>query len=187
MRLHHYSYAGGEWLCWLIGQRDHESATIDTRPGDIQRCGGAEYPAALLRAACDLEILIPARDEVRRLPHTLMHKVRYLEAQPYRRLSWRSTTAASARHLIWLPGHGPTECQCSLPAAPSLERAPQYGADFTSRASFIGYMDADLATPSKRSPLSCRCLMNSRPSSARDASVARHLPSGSPLTVPSVA
>ncbi len=42
-----------------------------------------DIPAALLRASCDLEILIPARDEVRRLPHTLMHTVRYLEAQPY--------------------------------------------------------------------------------------------------------
>ena len=42
-----------------------------------------DIPGALLRASCDLEILIPARDEVRRLPHTLMHTVRYLEAQPY--------------------------------------------------------------------------------------------------------
>ncbi len=42
-----------------------------------------DMPAALLRPACHLEVLIPARDEARRLPDTLMHTVRYLEKQPY--------------------------------------------------------------------------------------------------------
>src|ERR1700761_5919485 len=40
-------------------------------------------PNVLLRPACDLEIVIPARNEVRRLPHTLKHTVQYLEMQSY--------------------------------------------------------------------------------------------------------
>ena len=42
-----------------------------------------DIPVALLRASCYLEILIPSRDEARRLPYTLTRTIEYLEAQPY--------------------------------------------------------------------------------------------------------
>ena len=107
-----------------------------------------DIPPALLRASCDLEILIPARDEVRRLPHTLMHTVRYLEAQPYSSSvvvidngSVDQTSDLVAR--TWsdrVPVHL-TGC-----AQPGKGAAVRRGI-LTSRAKFIGYMDADLATP----------------------------------------
>src|SRR5260370_17384619 len=40
-------------------------------------------PPALMRPPCDLEILIPAKNEARRLPHALFRMIRYLEQQPY--------------------------------------------------------------------------------------------------------
>src|SRR5438876_11142602 len=40
-------------------------------------------PAALMRPPCDVEILIPAKNEARRLPHALFRVIRYLEQQPY--------------------------------------------------------------------------------------------------------
>src|ERR1700733_7626592 len=55
-----------------------------TRVPCITDAGEEPYiPAVLLRASCHLEVLIPALDEARRLPHTLVRTVRYLEAQPY--------------------------------------------------------------------------------------------------------
>src|SRR6266581_288581 len=40
-------------------------------------------PAALMRPPCDVEILIPAKNEARRLPHALFRMIRYLEQQRY--------------------------------------------------------------------------------------------------------
>src|SRR5260370_42399086 len=40
-------------------------------------------PQALLRPPCDVEILIPAKNEARRLPHALFRMIRYLEQQSY--------------------------------------------------------------------------------------------------------
>ena len=47
-----------------------------------------DIPAALLRASCDLEILIPARDEVRRLPPRSCIRSGTWRRNPIRRLSW---------------------------------------------------------------------------------------------------
>ena len=105
-------------------------------------------PAVLLRAPCDLEVLIPARNEARRLPNTLERTVRYLEAQPYSSSvvvidngSVDQTADLAARN--WserVPVHL-TGC-----ARPGKGAAVRRGF-LTSRARFIGYMDADLATP----------------------------------------
>ena len=107
-----------------------------------------EIPAVLLRASCDLEVLIPARNEARRLPTTLANTVRYLEAQTYSsrvvvidnsKLDRTSDLAAQ----VWyrrVPVHL-TGC-----AQPGKGAAVRRGL-LTSRARFIGYMDADMATP----------------------------------------
>jgi dolichyl-phosphate beta-glucosyltransferase len=113
---------------------------------------GSDYetniPAALLRAPCELEVLIPARNEARRLPGTLERTVRYLEEQPYSSSvvvidngSVDQTADLAVRN--WserVPVHL-TGC-----ARPGKGAAVRRGF-LTSQARFIGYMDADLATP----------------------------------------
>ena len=105
-------------------------------------------PAVLLRASCDLEVLIPARDEARRLPYTLMQTVRYLEAQSYSssvvvidngsvdQTSDLVARTRSGRVPIYLTG-------CAQPGKGAAVRR----GFLTSCARFVGYMDADLATP----------------------------------------
>lgn len=105
-------------------------------------------PAVLLREPCYLEVLIPARNEARRLPRTLTRTIRYLEEQPYSSAvvvidngSVDQTTDLVARK--WsdrVPVHL-TGC-----ARPGKGAAVRRGI-ITSRAHLIGYMDADLATP----------------------------------------
>jgi dolichyl-phosphate beta-glucosyltransferase len=107
-----------------------------------------DIPAAVLRASCDLEIVIPALNEAQRLPYTLLHTVRYLEQQSYSSsivvidngsLDQTSDIVArtrSDRVSIRLAG-------CAQPGKGAAVRR----GFLTSRARFIGYMDADLATP----------------------------------------
>lgn len=107
-----------------------------------------DMPAVLLRASCDLEVLIPARNEARRLPTTLASTVRYLEAQPYSssvvvidngsvdRTSDLATQVWSERVPVHLTG-------CAQPGKGAAVRRGL----LTSRARFVGYMDADMATP----------------------------------------
>lgn len=107
-----------------------------------------EIPAVLLRASCDLEVLIPARNEARRLPTTLANTVRYLEAQTYSSRvvvidNGSSDRTSDLAAQVWserVPVHL-TGC-----AQPGKGAAVRRGL-LTSRARFIGYMDADMATP----------------------------------------
>jgi dolichyl-phosphate beta-glucosyltransferase len=107
-----------------------------------------DIPAVLLRASCHLEVLIPALDEARRLPHTLMRTVRYLEAQSYSSSvvvidngSVDQTADLAAR--TW---SDQVPVQLTGCAQPGKGAAVRRGF-LTSRARFVGYMDADLATP----------------------------------------
>jgi dolichyl-phosphate beta-glucosyltransferase len=107
-----------------------------------------DIPTVLLRAPCDLEVLIPARNEACRLPQTLAHTVRYLEAQPYcssvvvidngsfDRTSDLVAQEWSERVPVHLIG-------CAQPGKGAAVRRGL----LTSRARFVGYMDADMATP----------------------------------------
>lgn len=105
-------------------------------------------PDVLMRASCHLEILIPALDEAKRLPNTLRQTVRYLEDQPYSSsvvvidngsVDHTSDLVAGTRSLrvpVQLAG-------CAQPGKGAAVRR----GFLTSRARFVGYMDADLATP----------------------------------------
>lgn len=108
----------------------------------------ADIPAVLLRASCHLEILIPARNEARRLPETLARTVRYLEDQSYSsaivvidngsidHTTDLVTRMRSERVRVHLAG-------CARPGKGAAVRRGL----LTSQARFVGYMDADLATP----------------------------------------
>jgi glycosyltransferase involved in cell wall biosynthesis len=126
-----------------------QERVLSERPAVIKSIENElEMPAALLLAPCHLEILIPARNEAQRLSQTLTSTVRYLEAQPYSSSvvvidngSVDQTSDLVARK--WsdrVPVHL-TGC-----AQPGKGAAVRRGI-LTSRARFIGYMDADLATP----------------------------------------
>jgi dolichyl-phosphate beta-glucosyltransferase len=107
-----------------------------------------EVPAVLLRDACHLEILIPARNEAQRLPRTLRRTIEYLEAQPY-------------SSSIVVVDNGSFDHTADLASRVRSARVPVHltgcarrgkGAAIrrgilTSRAQYVGYMDADLATP----------------------------------------
>ena len=132
----------------LMGRAKQESALSD-RPAVITGIENEpDMPTTLLRPPCYLEVLIPARNEARRLSQTLISTVRYLEAQPYSSSvvvidngSVDQTSDLVAR--TWsdrVPVHL-TGC-----AQPGKGAAVRRGI-LTSRAQFIGYMDADLATP----------------------------------------
>ena len=112
---------------------------------------GAEpdLPAAVLRASCDLEILIPSLNEAGRLPYTLMRTIEYLEMQPYSSSVVvidndsvdQTSDVVVARK--WSDRVGVVLTGCAQPGKGAAVRRGL----LTSRARFVGYMDADLATP----------------------------------------
>jgi dolichyl-phosphate beta-glucosyltransferase len=109
----------------------------------------SNIPAILLRDPCYLEVLIPARNEAKRLPDTLAQTIQYLEKQPYSsavvvidngsvdQTSDLTSGAMGSEHVpVYLTG-------CARTGKGAAVRR----GILTSRAQFIGYMDADLATP----------------------------------------
>src|ERR1700733_9036644 len=107
-----------------------------------------DIPAVLLRPSCHLEVLIPALDEARRLPHTLMRTVRYLEAQPYSSsiVVIDNGSVDQTSDLVARTRSDRVSVQLTGCAQPGKGAAVRRGL-LTSSARFVGYMDADLATP----------------------------------------
>jgi glycosyltransferase involved in cell wall biosynthesis len=107
-----------------------------------------DIPAALLRASCHLEVLIPALDEARRLPHTLIRTVRYLEVQPYSSsvVVIDNGSVDQTADLVSRTWSDRVPVRLTGCAQPGKGAAVRRGF-LTSRARFVGYMDADLATP----------------------------------------
>jgi len=107
-----------------------------------------DMPDLLLREACHLEVLIPARDEEKRLPRTLAETVRYLESQPYSSsvVVIDNGSVDQTADLVALTRSDRVPVHLTGCAQPGKGAAVRRGL-LTSRAHFVGYMDADLATP----------------------------------------
>src|SRR6266567_7572358 len=105
-------------------------------------------PAALMRPPCDVEILIPAKNEARRLPHALFRMIRYLEQQRYSSALAVIDNGSVDRtvNLVRRLGSGRVPIHLVGCAERGKGSAVRRGI-LTSRARFVGYMDADLATP----------------------------------------
>jgi dolichyl-phosphate beta-glucosyltransferase len=108
----------------------------------------ADIPVCLLRPPCHLEIMIPARDEAMRLPRTLAQTVRYLEAQPYSSSVVVIDNGSADYTVDLVTGIRSKRVAVDVIgcAEPGKGSAVRRGI-VTSQARFIGYMDADLATP----------------------------------------
>jgi dolichyl-phosphate beta-glucosyltransferase len=110
--------------------------------------GEPDIPSAVLRPSCYLEILIPALNEARRLPYTLMRTVRYLELQAYSSsvVVIDNGSVDQTSDLVDQTWSDRVPVRLTGCAEPGKGAAVRRGI-LTSRATFVGYMDADLATP----------------------------------------
>jgi dolichyl-phosphate beta-glucosyltransferase len=117
-------------------------------PPDRPSPSRAGVPAELIRGPCYLELLVPARDEARRLPHTLIRVIRYLEGQPYQASVVVVDNGSVDRTVDLVKAmHSPRVLlQVIGTAQPGKGAAVRWGI-LTSSARFVGYLDADLATP----------------------------------------
>ena len=137
-----------------VGTRPHGERPVlvhlrDARPARTAADWVEPTPAA--RPVVDLEVAIPAYNEAARLPETLRRTVAFLGAQP-----WSSRvvvvdngssdgTADAVRAHIRAAGDGvPVELVgCARPGKGAAVRR----ALLRSRSRFVGFFDADLATP----------------------------------------
>jgi dolichyl-phosphate beta-glucosyltransferase len=112
---------------------------------------GFEVRKLRSRPASDLEVIIPAFNEVDRLPLTLRRTVDFLSVQPWRSRvvvvdngSVDNTAGAVRRFAQNLDGAVPVDVVgCARPGKGAAVRRGLLGS--TSR--FVGFCDADLATP----------------------------------------
>jgi len=157
-------------LAWTAPERADSPASM------------AGIPSSLVRARCYLEVLIPARDEARRLPRTLLSVINYLEAQPYSSaivVIDNGSVDRTVDLISHLPSpHVPVHLLgCAQPGKGAAVRR----GILTSSARFVGFMDADLATPIETLDMAlpmleagCQAVVGSR--RARGATVAEPEP-----------
>ena len=103
------------------------------------------------RSAVDLEVVIPAYNEIARIPRTLQRTVDYLEAQP-----WSSRVVVVDNGSVDQTGtvvrrisamrHGSVPIELVGCARPGKGAAVRRGL-LSSTSCFVGFFDADLATP----------------------------------------
>ena len=140
-----------------------------------------DVPPVLLRDPCYLEVLIPARNEAQRLPHTLRRTIQYLEQQKYSSsiVVIDNGSVDKTTDLVARPWSDRVPVHLTGCARPGKGAAVRRGI-LTSRAQFIGYMDADLATPIETLDIviplleECQAIIGSRRISG--ASLARRQP-----------
>ena len=113
-----------------------------------------EIPDELRRPSCHLEVLIPSLNEAGRLPATLARTIEYLEAQAYSSSLVvidngsidQTVDLASKADLARRARSGHVSVSVIGCARRGKGAAVRRGIH-TSGARFVGYMDADLATP----------------------------------------
>lgn len=101
------------------------------------------------RPAVDLEVVIPALNEERRLPATLQNVVAYLERQPYTSavvVVDNGSTDATAEVAVAADRSSRVAVHVLRCPVPGKGAAVRRGV-VTSRARHVGFADADLATP----------------------------------------
>ena len=104
--------------------------------------------ASLVRPACHLEILIPSLNEAERLPRTLLRTIEYLEAQAYSSSLVVVDNGSIDRTVdLVRRTRSPRVPVTVIGCAQSGKGAAVRRGMRTSGARFVGYMDADLATP----------------------------------------
>ncbi len=124
------------------------TSTVDLAfPGEAAEAPTGVAPE-LLRPRWQLEFLVPAHDEARRLPHTLIRMVRYLEAQRYDSAVVVVDNGSVDRTVDLVTGmHSPRVAIRVIGCAQPGKGAAIRRGILTSRSRFVGYTDADLATP----------------------------------------
>lgn len=138
------------WFPWISTLTLHRADVADSRSGWASN-RRLEVGGVRRRSALDLEVIIPAFNEVDRLPLTLRRTVEFLGAQPWRSRvvvvnngSVDDTTDAVWKFTEGFDGAVPVEViGCARPGKGAAVRRGLLGS--TSR--FVGFFDADLATP----------------------------------------
>jgi dolichyl-phosphate beta-glucosyltransferase len=107
-----------------------------------------EIPDELRRPSCHLEILIPSLNEARRLPDTLTRTIEYLEAQTYSSSLVVIDNGSIDQTVDLASKVRSNHVSVNVIGCAQRGKGAAVRRGFhTSRARFVGYMDADLATP----------------------------------------
>ena len=117
-------------------------------PAVIPSGSQPEVPDELRRPSCHLEVLIPSLNEARRLPETLARTIEYLEAQTYSSSLVVIDNGSVDQTVDLASKVRSNHVAVNVIGCAQRGKGAAVRRGFhTSRARFVGYMDADLATP----------------------------------------
>lgn len=126
------------------------STVLPSNSSDVGHRSAIAELSSLSRSAIDLEVIIPAYNEEQRLPRTILRTARLLAERPWNsRIVVVDNGSVDATPAI---GSVRGDEAFGVPlhvmgcAEPGKGAAVRRGM-LTSRATYVGYMDADLATP----------------------------------------